>query len=124
MTHSASCTIGCRRFDVNDQAMFARLSGDANPIHVDAVAARRSVLRDVVVHGVHTVIWALEQLANTPFCPKQISALDVRFPRPIYLGSDVVLRLESNIGTALHLIAAVGGKTVVSIKLESQTLPQ
>jgi acyl dehydratase len=41
------------------QEQFARLSGDRNPMHMDAVAARRTQAGKPVVHGVHTLLWAL-----------------------------------------------------------------
>lgn len=49
-----------RSFTAEDQAAFARLSGDYNPIHVDPVAARRMVAGGQVVHGIHQALIALE----------------------------------------------------------------
>lgn len=48
------------RFDAADQSCFAALSGDRNPLHVDAVAARRLLTGRPVVHGVHTLLKLLE----------------------------------------------------------------
>ncbi len=52
--------LATRQFDARDQYRFAELSGDRNPIHLDAVEARRSFLGVPIVHGVHCVLWALE----------------------------------------------------------------
>jgi acyl dehydratase len=49
-----------RTFTLADQLWFAALSGDRNPIHVDPVAARRTAAGQPVVHGIHTLLWALE----------------------------------------------------------------
>ena len=49
-----------RAFDDEDQAAFAVLSGDANPLHVDGKAARRLMFDRALVHGLHAVIWALD----------------------------------------------------------------
>lgn len=49
-----------RTFTPADQKNFAALSGDFNPIHVDEVAARRTIVGAPVVHGVHLVCWALD----------------------------------------------------------------
>src|ERR1700683_540580 len=49
-----------RTFTLADQKRFAALSGDFNPMHVDEVAARRTILGAPVVHGVHLLCWALE----------------------------------------------------------------
>ena len=37
---------------------YAGASGDFNPLHVDPVAARRALYGEVVVHGVHSLLWA------------------------------------------------------------------
>ena len=38
---------------------FATLSGDYNPLHVDAISARRFLFGSPVVHGIHTILWSL-----------------------------------------------------------------
>jgi MaoC like domain len=48
-------------FDSEAQVQFARLSGDWNPLHVDPIAARRTQFGRPLVHGVHLLLWALEQ---------------------------------------------------------------
>ena len=49
-----------RIFTPADQGNFAALSGDFNPIHVDEVAARRTIVGAPLVHGVHLLCWALD----------------------------------------------------------------
>ena len=48
-----------RSFDIDDQIAFAEISGDYNPLHLDKIVARRSMFGDVIVHGMHLVLWAL-----------------------------------------------------------------
>jgi acyl dehydratase len=50
-------------FTDRDQTFFAALSGDWNPMHMDPVAARRTQAGLPAVHGIHGLLWALE---NTP----------------------------------------------------------
>jgi hypothetical protein len=52
-----------RTFTLEDQRRFAALSGDSNPLHLDAAVARRSMLGGVAAHGIHVLLWALDQLA-------------------------------------------------------------
>ena len=52
--------LGERVFSDADQQWFAAASGDGNPMHVDAVAARRLLSGRQVVHGMHTLVQALE----------------------------------------------------------------
>ncbi len=49
-----------RTFTSEDQIAFAELSGDYNPLHMDAVASRRMLFGSQVVHGIHTLLWALD----------------------------------------------------------------
>ena len=56
--------VATRRFGMADQLSFAALSGDYNPMHVDALAARRTQAGAPVVHGMHAVLWALDALAG------------------------------------------------------------
>ena len=49
-----------RSFSIADQTAFATLSGDFNPLHIDAVAARRLMFGRPVVHGIHLLLWALD----------------------------------------------------------------
>lgn len=65
---------------------FARLSGDANPLHVDPVVARRSVYGRCVIHGVHVLLRALE--GRPPIVGRQsIVELRARFLRPAFHGA-------------------------------------
>lgn len=52
--------LGARVFTAADQLAFAEASRDVNPMHMDAVAARRLLSGRQVVHGIHTVLQALD----------------------------------------------------------------
>tara|TARA_B110000240_G_scaffold186172_1_gene222473 strand:+ start:299 stop:481 length:183 start_codon:yes stop_codon:yes gene_type:complete len=49
-----------REFTMDDGLFFAKCSGDYNPIHLDPVASRRFMFGEPIVHGLHTVLWALD----------------------------------------------------------------
>lgn len=55
--------VASRTFTQADQQWFAALSGDCNPMHMDPIEARRTQAGSTVVHGVHTLLWALDCLA-------------------------------------------------------------
>ncbi|MBF0624641.1 MAG: SDR family NAD(P)-dependent oxidoreductase [Magnetococcales bacterium] len=78
-----------RWFTHEDQLAFAALSGDANPLHMDPVVARRSHVGSQVVHGVHLLLWGLEQLPIGDGERMALDAMRVRFVKPVELGRTV-----------------------------------
>lgn len=52
-----------RAFSYTDQKRFASVSGDHNPMHVDALQARRTQAGAPVVHGINLLLWAFDSLA-------------------------------------------------------------
>ena len=42
------------RYSREDIALFARLSGDENPLHVDAAVAQRARFGEIIASGQHT----------------------------------------------------------------------
>ncbi len=84
--------LGRRTFSIDDQRCFATLSGDHNPLHLDPVVARRTMAGEPVVHGVHTLLWALEQTRIAlPYLPAP-AVLRVDFQSFLTIGKPVVLK--------------------------------
>jgi hypothetical protein len=70
--------------------VYARVSGDWNPIHLTRWSARLMGLPAPIIHGMHSVARtcaALEARAG-----RQVAALSVRFTAPVPLGAAVVLK--------------------------------
>jgi len=109
--------LGSRSFSLADQEAFAKLSGDNNPVHLDSLTARRSVVGAVIVHGMHLVLWALDVLSRSEFRPAGVCSLDVRFPKPVYLGDEVVLTFQDTSADEVKLWAMVGTKVVATCRL-------
>jgi MaoC like domain/short chain dehydrogenase len=83
--------LATRRFGPEDQARFARMTGDFNPVHMDPVAARRTQPGAPVVHGIHVLLWMLDTIAHhLPGLPP-IVTLRTRFLRFIYVDDAAVL---------------------------------
>jgi acyl dehydratase len=79
-----------RSFTPADQVSFAALSGDFNPMHLDEVAARRTLFGAPVVHGVHLLFWALESwLSNRNYAPASLRRLTATFTRGALVGETV-----------------------------------
>ena len=75
-----------RIFTLEDQLEFARFSGDANPIHVDPLTARRSIAGEPVVHGIHLLVWSLEAVCAHVEDLPPIAALRVNFEKMVTIG--------------------------------------
>ena len=80
-----------KRFDLEDQRGFARLSGDFNPMHVDPERARRELFGEVVVHGIHVLLASLNSLLAQypPAARMRIQEVECRFQNPVLLGGEI-----------------------------------
>ena len=103
-----------RVVDAALQERFAALSGDRNPMHMDPVAARRTQAGQPVVHGVHTLLWALEELAQAGQLAGSVARIKAKFLKWIYFGDLATVHLlDSEPDEPLRLEVAVQGLTVL-----------
>lgn len=105
---------------------FAQLSGDFNPLHLDAQAARRLQFGGTVCHGVHLVLRALEvSAAAARLQPERIDTIDAVFHASVLTGSSLNLDLAVVDGQRLRLVGSAGGRALFTVKLglHVQTLP-
>jgi acyl dehydratase len=106
-----------RLFTLEDQRAFARASGDANPLHVDPVAARRTMFGAPVVHGVHLVLWALDTGAARARARWTLERLQAQFHRPCYLHRNIQLHVEVE-ATSLKAVARSDSGVVLQLGAE------
>jgi NAD(P)-dependent dehydrogenase (short-subunit alcohol dehydrogenase family) len=92
------------------QDQFAAFSGDRNPIHTDPLAARRTPAGLQVVHGVHTVLWALESLVERGHVVSPLIGIKVRFSNWAYLHevADLNLPIEGLTDPGSFQVRALG----------------
>lgn len=85
-----------KQFTLESQLQFAKLSGDYNPIHIDEVAARRMLFGIPIVHGIHGLLWALDEWLKN--ATKKISILSIKvfFEKPIGLDEEISLSINNN----------------------------
>lgn len=100
--------MGRRAFSEADQRAFAALSGDANPLHVDAAVARRTVFGHCVVHGVHQVLWALEAWLAARGESSARAVREAKFLRGLGIGVPAVCRAERQDGAEFALELSAG----------------
>jgi acyl dehydratase/NAD(P)-dependent dehydrogenase (short-subunit alcohol dehydrogenase family) len=100
---------------------FAALSGDCNPMHVDSIAARRTQAGRRVVHGIHSLLWALESLiasGHKVVIPIRIKA---RFLEWVYPGDECLVRAVSNGSSgSIQLKVEVGEVPVLIVEVAGE----
>jgi NAD(P)-dependent dehydrogenase (short-subunit alcohol dehydrogenase family) len=104
-----------RRFTADDQLRFASVSGDHNPTHLDPVLARRTLAGVPVVHGMHLLLWALDELAAASPGLPPLQQLKARFPRFARVGDEVKLAVSQPAGGPAWLSVNAAGLGVASI---------
>ena len=48
-----------KKINQSSQLLFSNFSGDFNPVHTDPMYARRSMYGEQVVHGINTLLLAI-----------------------------------------------------------------
>ncbi len=110
--------LASRIFTEADQIRFADVSGDRNPMHLDAVKARRTQAGVPVVHGVHLLLWALDVAARKDVARSPMLRLRANFKRFVAVGETVALMLAKQTEANAQLHFVVAGLTVAQIVLD------
>ena len=84
--------------------LFADVSGDDNPIHVDPEFSARTAFGRTVSHGmlVYTKLWGMVCAANPGV--KSVSQ-KMMFPNPCFTGEDLDLKVEGSVPGFLQMTA-------------------
>ena len=78
-----------------DIELFAEVSGDRNPLHMDEDFAKNTPFGQRIAHGALTASYISGILGNDLPGPGSIFVgLNMRFRRPVYIGSNVIVRVE------------------------------
>jgi hypothetical protein len=105
--------LAVRRFDKKAQKEFSRLSGDFNPIHLEPIFSRRTIAGECIVHGVHMLMWALDELVRK--CNLQINYFTCSFLKPALLDIDILLYWNSE---AKKIYISSGVELLVTVSLQ------
>lgn len=110
-----------KSFSFEHQIAFARFSGDSNPLHVDPVVARRLMAGKPVVHGMHSLLAAMEWHASIGGgVPGQVAC---EFVQPVTIDQPVTLT-RTNTGTeGVSITATAGGQPCAHVDLAPRGSP-
>jgi NAD(P)-dependent dehydrogenase (short-subunit alcohol dehydrogenase family) len=107
--------LASRTFGMDDQLAFARLSSDWNPMHLDHAFARRSQMGAPVVHGIHTLAWAVDAVLRSQ--PFKIANIRARFPQPLFLDETATVRIRDRSEHRVDIEVVAANTMVASISL-------
>lgn len=115
MGQEASLT---KAFSAQDVELFAKLTGDANPLHLDPAYARTTSFQKPVVHGI-LVNGLISAVIGTGMRGRGHVLLrqDIRFPAPVFIGEEIaatatVRRIKMSLAF-LTVSCSVGDKVVM-----------
>lgn len=109
-----------RRFSIDDQLAFAELSGDYNPLHVDPVAARRSILGASAVHGIHTVLWGLDIWMRDREEGVELTSLKTVFRKSIRVNEEANYSLKHDADQHVEIELLVGDSVATEFSFDWQ----
>jgi 3-hydroxybutyryl-CoA dehydratase len=108
-------TVGAR-----DLELFAEVSGDTNPVHLDETYARTTTFGGRIAHGMLSAAYVSAVLGTKLPGPGAIYlSQSLRFRRPVKIGDEVTARvtvkaLDQKRGhVTLETVCQAGGKTVM-----------
>lgn len=106
MGQTASIT---RTVTDHDIRLFAAVSGDTNPVHLDAEFAAGTMFKERIAHGMYTGGLISAAIAMEMPGPGTIYlGQELRFERPVKLGDTITITLE--------VIEKIDGKNFVKLK--------
>lgn len=102
-----------RVFTLKDQYDFAEFSGDKNPIHLNSLEARRTIAGQCIVHGINSLLWALDTLVFSTGLT--VLSCKAKFQNSVFLNETV----DCFWNEELNKLSLVSNSIVLcSIKLE------
>src|SRR5579883_1627039 len=109
--------IGFKTFGDADQRVFAKVSSDYNPIHMDPVATRRLLTGRQVVHGMNLLFSALEYWEHDP--TTVLYSIRCTFDNPVSVGERVVFAQQERNAQQTAIDASVDGLRCARIVIET-----
>jgi 3-hydroxybutyryl-CoA dehydratase len=104
-----------------DIVQFAGLTGDYNPMHVDADYAANTMMGARIAHGMLTVSYAMGQAYQLGLIQKTVLAfrgIEMKFSAPVYIGDTI--RSELKVAETKPAKRLGGGIVTLEIRIKNQ----
>ena len=110
-----------KKISSNDVNMFAKLTGDNSPLHMEDQFARERGFKGRVVHG-GLLVGCISQLVGVHFPGKNsiIQTLNIKFSHPAYIGE--TLKIDSIVDQVSESVKTVIIKLTITNQETSQIL--
>lgn len=90
-----------RTIDFADIINYANFTRDYNPIHIDKESSKKSLIGDVMAHGLIATIYSSGMLLRTGFGTRTLKTLlackgykEIKFLRPVLIGDTITVHFE------------------------------
>ena len=103
-------------FNLSQAKLFANLSGDYNPMHLDENYSRRLIYGEPVAHGINVFFQILEKRLILLKNKIKIKYLKIKFIEPIYYEKDYELNI-TNLNDKELIVLSYKGKKAIEINL-------
>jgi hypothetical protein len=110
-----SIEIGVKSFTDDDQRLFAAISLDVNPLHMDPLVARRLLTGRQAVHGIHVLLVAIEFWRNAR--NDRPTSLSCNFNNLISVDDQVVFSQKMSDANRYIIEARVNGLLCIGINI-------
>ena len=106
-----------KKISSNDVDMFARLTGDNSPLHMEDTFARKRGFKSRVIHG-GLLVGCISQLVGVYFPGENsvIQTLNIKFSHPAYIGDvlkihSIIDQISESMGTIILKLAITNQNT-------------
>ena len=106
-----------KKISSNDVDMFARLTGDNSPLHMEDRFARKRGFKSRVIHG-GLLVGCISQLVGVYFPGENsvIQTLNIKFSHPAYIGDvlkihSIIDQISESMGTIILKLAITNQNT-------------
>lgn len=107
-----------RAFTLADQVAFSEISGDNNLLHIDPIGARRSFFGCPIVHGMHSLMWALDQWMADYQKPVNLCFISAAFLKPIGLEKTIRLNARPTASQRIEMSLIIEETVAAKISFE------